>query len=395
MPERVVGVGIVGGGLMGREAASAASRWVHLADLGVRPAVVCVCDSNPEILRWYERLQPRPALVADYRELLADERVEAVYCAVPHHLHEELYVACLRAGKNLLGEKPFGIDMAANDAINAEIALRPELLARCSSELPFYPGGQQVWRWIAERRYGRVLEVRSAFLHSSDLDPRKPINWKRRAEFNGEYGVMGDLGMHPLHLPLRAGWLPRDVRAILSDVVPERPDGAGGSAPCDTWDNAVLLCEAEQDGHAFPLRIETKRIAPGEMNTWSIEVDGTDGSIAYTTKAPKTLRSMAYEPGGAQAWSVADLGSESAYPTITGAIFEFGFSDAILQMWAAFLDELANGRDGMQQPFHCATPEEAAATHRIFTAALEAHANRTVVAVAPSPTAPATATPAV
>jgi predicted dehydrogenase len=379
--ERVVGVGIVGGGLMGREAASAAARWVHLADLGVRPAVVSVCDSNPDVLRWYERLEPCPALVADYRELLADERVEAVYCAVPHNLHEELYVACLRAGKHLLGEKPFGIDLAANDAIRAEIARSPELLVRCSSELPFYPGGQEVWRWIAERRYGRVLEVRSAFLHSSDLDPQKPINWKRRAAFNGEYGVMGDLGIHALHLPLRAGWLPRDVRAILSDVVQERPDGAGGSAPCDTWDNAVLLCEAGEDGYTFPLKIETKRIAPGETNTWIIEVDGAEGSIAYTTKTPKTLRWMAYEPGGAQSWSVLDLGSESAYPTITGAIFEFGFSDAILQMWAAFLDELVHGPDGMRQPFHCATPEEAAATHRIFTAALEAQATRSVVAV--------------
>lgn len=381
MPERVVGLGIVGGGLMGREAASAAARWVHLADLGVRPAIVAVCDTNPDVLAWYERLEARPRLVGDYRELLADERVEAVYCAVPHHLHDELYLACLRSGKHLLGEKPFGVDLTANEAISAEIALHPELLVRCSSELPFYPGGQEVWRWIAGRRYGRVLEVRSAFLHSSDLDPMKPINWKRRAAENGQYGVMGDLGMHALHLPLRAGWLPRDVRAILSDVVTERPDGTGGTAPCDTWDNAVLLCEVEHDGYAFPMRVEMKRIAPGETNTWIVEVDGTEGSIAYTTKAPKTLRRMDYEPGGPQAWSVLDLGSESAYATITGAIFEFGFSDAILQMWAAFLDELAHGREGMRQPFHCATPEEAAATHRILTAALEAEATDSVIEV--------------
>ena len=379
---RVVGCGIVGGGLMGREFASAAARWVHLADLGVSPQVVAVCDVNADVLTWYERLDPKPRLLKDYRELLDDRSVEAVYCAVPHHLHEELYVAALEAGKHLLGEKPFGIDRAANEKISAAIAERSELLVRCSSELPFYPGGQRVARWIAERRYGRVLEVRSLFLHSSDLDPGKPINWKRRAEFNGDYGCLGDLGMHALHLPLRAGWTPRNVRAVLSDVVSERPDGNGGTVPCDTWDNAVLLCEAEDDGHAFPLRIETKRIAPGETNTWTIEVDGTAGSIAYTSKLPKTLRWMDYKPGAPQAWQVLDLGSESAYPTITGAIFEFGFSDAILQMWAAFLDELAHGRDGMRQPFHCATPEEATATHRLFTAALESHERRAVVPVA-------------
>ena len=88
---------------------------------------------------------------------------------------------------------------------------------------------------------------------------------------------------------------------------------------------------------------------------------------------------MEYTPGVPQAWRVLDLGSQSAYPTITGAIFEFGFSDAILQMWAAFLDELAHGREGMRQPFHCATPEEAAATHRLFTAALRSQAERVTV----------------
>lgn len=367
---------------MGREFASAAARWVHLADIGVAPELVMVCDTNPEVLAWYERLAPKPRLVADYQEVLEEDAVEAVYCAVPHHLHEEICVAALRAGKHLLGEKPFGIDLAANEAILAEAESHPQLLVCCSSELPFYPGGQEVARWIRDGRFGRVLEVRSLFLHSSDLDPRKPINWKRRARFNGEYGCMGDLGMHALHLPLRAGWMPSNLRAILSDVFSERPDGAGGTAECDTWDNAVLLGEVETDGYAFPLRVETKRIAPGETNTWSIEIDGTEGSIAYTTKLPKTLRFMDYEPGKPQAWQVLDLGSESAYPTITGGIFEFGFSDAILQMWAAYLDELAHGQEGMRQPFHCATPVEAAQTHRIFTAALHSHRDAATVPIA-------------
>ena len=114
------------------------------------------------------------------------------------------------------------------------------------------------------------------------------------------------------------------------------------------------------------------------MNTWTIEVDGTEGSIAFTTKRPKTLRTMRYSPGEPQRWEETDLGSQSAYPSITGAIFEFGFADALQQMWAAFLDELAHGRDGMRQPFHCVTPEEAAFTHDLFTAALRADAERSV-----------------
>jgi hypothetical protein len=170
------------------------------------------------------------------------------------------------------------------------------------------------------------------------------------------------------------------VRAILSDVVPERPGPSGAMVPCDTWDNALLLCEVPGDGYTFPMRVETKRMAPGETNTWSIEVDGTCGSIAFSTKHPKTLRWMDYEPGAPQSWQVLDLGSESSYATITGPIFEFGFSDAVLQMWAAFLDELAHGED-MRGPFRCATPEEVGLTHRLFTAALASQERAAVVAV--------------
>ena len=127
---------------MGREFASAVARWAHLADIGVRPELAVVCDTSPEVLAWYERLTPAPRLVSDYRELLADDAVEAVYCAVPHNLHEEIYTAILAAGKHLLGEKPFGIDLAANEAINRAIPhgrARPVLVG--ASVLPGRAGG--------------------------------------------------------------------------------------------------------------------------------------------------------------------------------------------------------------------------------------------------------------
>jgi predicted dehydrogenase len=384
----VIRFGIIGGGLMGREFASAAARWVHLASSELTPQIVSVCDANARVLAWYERLNPPPELVSDYRDLLADDSIDAVYCAVPHHLHAEVYGAAIEAGKHLLGEKPFGIDLEANRAILSAVASRPDLLVRCSSELPFYPGGQRVWQWIAEERFGRVLEVRSALLHSSDLDPGKPINWKRRAATNGASGCMGDLGMHALHLPLRAGWTPSSVRAVLSNVFDQRPDGRGGVEPCDTWDNAVLLCEVDAGQYSFPMRIETKRIAPGHGNTWLIEIDGTAGSIAYSTKQPKALRQLEYEPGGPQEWRELDLGTVSAYPTISGAIFEFGFSDAILQMWAAFCDELAHG-DQMVGRFRCATPAEAAWTHAIFDAAIRAQEEQIVAYIDPPAIGPA------
>jgi predicted dehydrogenase len=364
--------GLIGLGLMGREFASAAARWIHLSKINIRPLLVAACDAEPAALTWFKERVPTIAFTTTkYEELLSRSDVDAVYCAVPHHLHEKLYIDIIRAGKHLLGEKPFGIDLAANERILEAVHSRPDLIVRCSSEYPFFPGGIAISRALQTQSFGRLVEVESGLLHSSDLNPEKPINWKRMIEFNGEYGCMGDLGMHAVHLPLRFGWMPGKIRGQLSKIVKERPDGKGQLVPCRTWDNATIFGEVPTDSGPFPITFQIKRIAPGHSNTWFLRVIGTQRSMEFSTQFPKTLRLMEYHSGGAQSWQHLDLGYASAYPTITGNIFEFGFTDSILQMWAAYCDELGNGRKGMAQPFYCATPEEAHQSHLIFTEALK------------------------
>jgi predicted dehydrogenase len=367
---RTITFGVIGCGLMGREFASAAARWCHLLDIDVAPRIVAVCDANPAAMTWFTAALPGVRTFTEYKALLADPEVEAVYCAVPHHLHRQIYIDILQSGKHLLGEKPFGIDRTAFAAISAEIALHPELLVRCSSEYPFFPGAMLVYQWAQEGRFGRVFEVESGYWHCGDLNPGKPINWKRRVETCGEYGCMGDLGMHALHLPLRVGWRPRTVRALLTKIVSERPDGQGNMVPCDTWDNAILACEVEGRDLTFPMTVSTKRIAPGHQSSMFLTIQGTECSAEFTTRYPKQVRYLPYHPGGEQAWREQDVPFKPAYPTITSEIFEFGFTDAILQMWAAYCDELAHGRSGMHQPFTCVRPDEVAQCHDLFTAAL-------------------------
>ena len=379
---RTVRFGLIGCGLMGREFASAGARWCHLPEMDVRPEIIAICDTNEKMISWFtDNFSSIGQVTDDYRELLANPEVEAVYIAIPHHLHEEYYCAAIQAGKHLMGEKPFGIDKAANEVISATIEKHPEGFVRCSSEFPFIPGLQRIGDMIEQKRFGTILEVNSGFLHSSDLDPNKPINWKRMVEYNGAYGCMGDLGMHPCHMPFRAGWYPKNVRAILSNVITERPDGKGSMVPCETWDNATLFCEAQDPDtqKSFPLTIKTQRIAPGEKDTWYFEVLGTQAGVRFSTKNTNHLEVIEYS-GGEQVWQKIDMGHETAFKSITGGIFEFGFSDAILQMWAAFLYELAHGSPPKKFA-GCITPEEVSYSHRLFTAALESHSNSSTEAI--------------
>lgn len=374
--------GIIGCGLMGREFASAAARWCHLTQIDARPEIVAICDKNPSICDWYTGHFPAIRQVTgDYRALLANPEVEAVYIAVPHNLHQEMYCAAIEAGKHVMGEKPFGIDKPACEAIMAAVKRHPGRLVRCSSESPFFPALQRIGDLIEKEAFGRIIEVSTGFLHSSDLDPNKPINWKRMIQFNGEYGVMGDLGMHACHVPFRAGWVPVNVRAILGDIVKERPDGKGGMAPCLTWDNATLLCEVTDPvtRQPFPWILKTQRIAPGQRNNWYTEILGTRTSVRWSSVHADILEILEYD-GGQQAWRQIQTGHETAFKTITGDIFQFAFTDSILQMWAAFVYEIAHGQP-LSKFAGCVTSEEAALSHRLFTAALESQKNQSTVKV--------------
>ena len=374
MTKPVVNIGIIGGGLMGREVAGAIQRWSSLIDHPVTARVTAVADIDPSALEWFTQLPTVVTRVTDYRDLLADPQVDAVYIAVRHDLHEKLYVDAIHAGKALLAEKPFGIDLEAARRIVDAVESTPGSFVRCSSEIPFYPGAQWAYRAARSGALGQVFQVRTAMLHASDLDIDKPINWKRQAAFNGVAGVMNDLGMHALHLPLRLGWKPDSVFAQLQDIVHERP-GPEGMVPADTFENAHLVASVPAGDERFALHVDTRRISLGDKNTWVFEAQGLSGGVRFSTKNPKSVEFFEWSDlpgvGTEQVWRQADAGSVSAWPTITGANFEFGFSDSILQMWAAFLAERAGA---LGDRFGCATPQEALDAHRVSAAALESHA---------------------
>ena len=81
---------------------------------------------------------------------------------------------------------------------------------------------------------------------------------------------------------------------------------------------------------------------------------------------------------GEQVWEEIQPGNASAWPTITGGIFEFGFTDALLQMWAAYLAERAGA---LGDRFGTATPAEALDAHRVFAAALASDASKAAIAL--------------
>jgi len=64
------------------------------------------CDVDAERAQAFAKRNRIPQALADYQEVLAASAIDAVYLAVPHHLHYEMILSAVGAGKPVFVEKP-------------------------------------------------------------------------------------------------------------------------------------------------------------------------------------------------------------------------------------------------------------------------------------------------
>ncbi|SED35487.1 myo-inositol 2-dehydrogenase / D-chiro-inositol 1-dehydrogenase [Rhizobiales bacterium GAS191] len=106
--------GLIGYGAWGRFHAEA----IRKAPGAELAAIACSSEATAKLAR--ERY-PTARLHLDYRALLADASIDAVDIVVPNHLHAEIAIAALEAGKNVLLEKPMAGNIPDCDRIVAAV----------------------------------------------------------------------------------------------------------------------------------------------------------------------------------------------------------------------------------------------------------------------------------
>jgi myo-inositol 2-dehydrogenase/D-chiro-inositol 1-dehydrogenase len=102
--------GLIGYGLWGKYHAEA----IRKAPGAELSAIVCASEATAEAAR---QKYPSVAVHRDWRAVMADRSIDAVDIVVPNHLHAEIAVAALEAGKNVLLEKPMASNIAECDRI--------------------------------------------------------------------------------------------------------------------------------------------------------------------------------------------------------------------------------------------------------------------------------------
>jgi predicted dehydrogenase len=158
---------------------------------------------------------------ADWRDLVRDDEIDAVYVAAPVQLHAPITIAAAEAGKHVLCEKPMALTVDECDrmiwsADSAGVQLGIAYYRH------LYPLVQRVVRLLADGAIGAPAIAHLDAFERFDPPPGHPRAWLLDPAVSGG-GPMFDFGCHRIEVLLRLFGEVTDVRALLGNVLFDRP----------------------------------------------------------------------------------------------------------------------------------------------------------------------------
>lgn len=289
--KRPLGVGMVGYAFMGAAHSQGWRTVGRVFDLPVEPALAAVCGRDAAAVRAAADRLGWAAAETDWRALIARDDVDLVDICTPGDSHAEIAIAALDAGKHVLCEKPLAntVDEAEAMAAAAERARARGQVAMVGFNYRRVPALALARRMVAEGRLGALRHVRLTYLQDWLVDPEFPLTWRLRKDRAGS-GALGDLGAHIVDLAqYLVGEQVAGVSALTETFVRERPllDGAssGLTAAGGARHGTVTVDDAAVFTARFPsgalASFEATRFAAGRKNALRLELNGSEGSLAF------------------------------------------------------------------------------------------------------------------
>jgi len=322
----------------------------------------------------------------DWRDVVTRDDVDVVDICTPGDSHRDIALAALAAGKHVLCEKPLANSVAEAEAM-AEAAARAaakgvrSMVGFTYRRVPAIGLARQL---VAEGRLGQIRHVRAQYLQDWIADPAAPMSWRLEKDKAGS-GALGDIGAHIVDLTQYiTGQSLTGVSGMLETFVKERPlpasagslSGVGGEGTGTvTVDDAAIFLGRFSGGALGSF--EATRFALGRKNAIRIEINGSDGSLAFDFEDMNVLHFFDGADPAAVAGFRRIVVTEPEHPYVAawwpaghGLGYEHGFTHQVVDLVTAIAkdeDPLPSFADGLQvQRVHDAV-ERSAENNSTFT----------------------------
>ena len=191
-----VKVGVIGVGPWGREILNTLARLPQAE-------VVAVCDTYTAMANRGAKLAPGSTATPEYKTILDNKDIAAVVIATPTHLHKDIAIAALKAGKHVYCEAPLAHTIEDARAIAQAAKAAPGLVFQAGLQMRSDPQRHFLLPFIRSGALGKSVMARAQYHKkqtwrqtSPNPEREKAVNWRLDKETS--LGLVGELGCHPI-----------------------------------------------------------------------------------------------------------------------------------------------------------------------------------------------------
>jgi predicted dehydrogenase len=349
-----IGIGVIGFGWLGQAHSRSLQRIRTLwEDRAFEPELVVCSDTVGARVDEAVGSFGFARGTQDWRRVIDDPDVDAVFIAAPNMLHVELVEAAAQAGKHVFCEKPVG--GTPEGTVRAERAVRRAgVISGVGYNYRWAPLVQYTRELIASGELGTISNYRGRFFSMYGADPLGVLSWRFRLD-EGGHGVTSDLLSHAVDLAhMLLGPITRVV-GTTATFIPERPlAGAAGShygrgAPGDPTgavtneDYAGMLCEFASGARGS---FEASRTIIGPESQMAFDVHGTRGAASWNLERLNELRLYRATDDPGSGYTTVFGGERFPYHGrfVPGSANGIGFEDLIVIEDVEFCRSVAEGR---------------------------------------------------
>ncbi len=260
-----IGVGMLGYAFMGKAHSNAYKTLPYMAfPPPYLPELVAIAGRDEGAVAEAAGRYGFEGYVTDWKQLVADDRVQLFDNSGPNNLHAEPSIAAAEAGKHVICEKPLGRNAEeAHETWRRVDAAGVKHL--CAFNYRFVPAIRLARQMIEAGDLGELTHFRGSYLQEWGVVDDEV--WRFDKALAGS-GALGDLGAHVIDL---ARYLVGEIESVAATTATFKP----GREVDDAFESVVSF-ESGAVG-----TIEATRFATGRKNALTFEINGSKGSLAF------------------------------------------------------------------------------------------------------------------
>lgn len=280
--KKVLRIGLIGGGFMGRTHSNGYKRvGDFFPELEYRPELRAVCSRREDKVQAFATQWGYQSFETDWKRVIERDDIDAVDICTPNNMHAEIAIAAAEAGKMILCEKPLSRTLAEGqqmvDAV--EKAGVENTVWYNYRRLPAVTLAKQI---IDSGKLGRIFHYRANFLQDWTINANLPQGgealWRLDVDAAGS-GVTGDLLAHCIDTAIWMNGSIRDVSAVTETFIKERLHQETGQLQKVGIDDACIFhCHFENGSLGL---FESTRYARGHKALYTFEINGEHASIGW------------------------------------------------------------------------------------------------------------------